>query len=552
MELFLSDFNTGADTTLVVIHALEACQDGDTLHLGGGTWVFDEKFATADSYYLPRYSDLPKLYTFYVQGKKNLTIDGDGAHLIFKDNISAFGFFECDNITLKNFTVDYDYPCFFQAKIIESAEDHFAVEIDQEKFPCLFDPKEKKLSFFARGEDKPCLFLEAMLANEYDAEGRFGLNSPDYFLCVGGKPHEVYSNMSALFDVAQEGNILRFTHVGGREMPCHHVGSHLMLTNHERRNNDLYFYRCKNISLSNIELYSSPSFGVIALLCENILIDNVNTRPKPGTTRKLAATADMFHFVNTKGFVKIENSTVCNINDDCVNVHSLYTRVLSKIGPNKLLVDCPYLAKKILNLYQKGDVIQAVDPCDFSRKGKGHVVLSSVFRGRYCLEITFEDSIEQINEEDFLTAIEYEPDLYISGCRFGNNRGRGILPQTSGSIRIENNVIYNSGSGIKFGGTSKTYMEGSPARQIAVLNNCFDDCGYRGKNMIDCSAQMLETDHILYGKLVLKDNVMKATYGQTLADLCLFDSVEIKNNKVIGEAGDEPWKVDRCTSVIIE
>lgn len=552
MELFLNDFCTSADNTLAVIHALEACQDGDTLHLGAGTWVFDERFATSDSYYLPRYSDLPKLYTFYVKGKKDLTIDGDGAHLIFKSNISAFGFFECENITLKNFTVDYEYPCSFQAKIIESENDHFSVKVDQENFPCIFDQKEKKLCFFAKGEDRPCLSLDAMLANEYDALGRFAPNSPDYFLCVGGRPHEVYTSMSALFDVTQDEDILHFTHVGGRDMPCHNVGNYLMLTNHERRNNDIYFYRCKNISLSDIELYSSPSFGVIALLCENILIDNVNTVPKPGTTRKLAVTADMFHIVNTKGSVEIKNSTVCNINDDCVNVHSLYTHVLSKTAPNKLLVDCPYLAKKILNIYQRGDIIQAVDPCDFSRKEKKHVVLDSVFRGRYCLEITFEDSIEDIHEEDLLTAIEYEPDLYISGCHFGNNRGRGVLPQTSGCIRIENNVFYNSGPGIRLGGTSMTYMEGSPAKQISILNNRFNNCGYRWKNLISCGARALETDHILYGKMLIKDNVIKATLGQIITDLCLFESVEIKNNEIIGEVSDDQWKIDKCIRIVKE
>ena len=153
MDIQLKDYLHFGNTTLALIHALEDCEDGSTLHLGGGKLYFDGEFATSDSYYLPRYSDIPKLYAFYVKDKKNFTIDGDGAELIFKDNVSAFGFFDCENVTLKNLTVDYEYPCFWQAKITNVTDNGFEVETDEENFGCRYDSVKRQLAFFKKRED---------------------------------------------------------------------------------------------------------------------------------------------------------------------------------------------------------------------------------------------------------------------------------------------------------------------------------------------------------------------------------------------------------------
>ena len=551
MDIQLKDYLHFGNTTLALIHALEDCEDGSTLHLGGGKLYFDGEFATSDSYYLPRYSDIPKLYAFYVKDKKNFTIDGDGAELIFKDNVSAFGFFDCENVTLKNLTVDYEYPCFWQAKITNVTDNGFEVETDEENFGCRYDSVKRQLAFFKKGEDEPAHGCSSMLANEFEADGSYGKASPDFFLCVGGEPHEFYPFMSRLFDVTQTDNKIRFTLTSG-EMPTLHEGLHLTATDHERRNNTVYFYRCKNIAVENINLYTSPSFGVLGLLCENVTIDNVNSIRKPGTDRKLAVVADMFHFVNTKGAVTIRNSVVENIKDDCVNIHSLYTRVVKKLAPNKILVDCPYLAKKILNLYRPGDRIKAVDTADFVRPEKFYTVKSSVFRGRYCLEIELEENAEDICEENFITAFEYEPSLHIDNCRFGNNRGRGILAQTAGEVLVENSRIYTPHCSFLIGGCSRIYMEGTPAQSITLRGNIFDGSNYPHIGRFIAVSGSVKTDEVIYGKLVAEENTFKMSSGNIIADLRLFDTVCFENNTVEGLEDDGSlYRISQCRHVSV-
>lgn len=49
-------------------------------------------FAAAKStnYYLPRYSDKTKYYAVYAKNKRNITIDGDGAKIWLKGDVSGF------------------------------------------------------------------------------------------------------------------------------------------------------------------------------------------------------------------------------------------------------------------------------------------------------------------------------------------------------------------------------------------------------------------------------------------------------------------------------
>ena len=551
MDIQLKDYLYLGNTTLALIHALADCKDGSTLHLGGGKLYFDAEFATADSYYLPRYSDLPKLYTLYVKDKKNFTIDGDGAELIFKDNISAFGIFDCENITLKNFTIDYEYPYFWQAKITDVSDTYFEVETDEENFNCKYDSCKRELAFFRKGESEPYCTCAHMLTNEFAADGSYGKESPDYFLCVNGAPFEFYKGMSTLFDVTQTGNKIRFTLTSG-DMPKHHEGHYLTATDHERRNNTLYFHKCKNIIMQDIDLYASPSFGVIALLCENITAERVNTITKPETDRKIAAVADMFHLVNTKGSVLLKDSVVHNIKDDCVNVHSLYTRVVKKLSSNKVLVDCPYLAKKILNIYRHGDLIKTVNTSDFSCNDEVYTVKSSEFCGRYCLAVEFAEDISKIQDGDFLTAFEYEPSLHIDGCKFGNNRGRGVLAQTSGNVLIENCEFYPSSCSISISGCSKTYMEGTPLQNMTLRKNVFDSTSYPFNKLI-AVAEYVTSDKIIYGKITVEENTFKVLSDNVIAELKLFDNVSFKNNIVEGcENNADLYKISQCTNVSVK
>ena len=103
----LKDYSYLEDNSLAVSIIMSKISDGDTVKLGGGTVELDGRYATPKTIYLPRYSNDKKYYAFCVDNKKNITIDGEGAYLLFDGNVSPFGFENCENVTLKNFVIDY-------------------------------------------------------------------------------------------------------------------------------------------------------------------------------------------------------------------------------------------------------------------------------------------------------------------------------------------------------------------------------------------------------------------------------------------------------------
>ena len=117
MIYHLKDFLYLNNISLALSQAVKKLCDGDTLCLGGGVLEIDNSFAEPEFFYLPRYSNDKKYYAVNVKNKKNITIDGEGATLLFDGNVSAFGFENCENLTLKNFVIDYKTPCLIQGKI---------------------------------------------------------------------------------------------------------------------------------------------------------------------------------------------------------------------------------------------------------------------------------------------------------------------------------------------------------------------------------------------------------------------------------------------------
>ena len=60
---------------------------------------------------------------FPIQGKRNITLDGGGADLVFCDRLSPFVIEDCESITLKNFTMDYAFLRYAFAKVLDTRED---------------------------------------------------------------------------------------------------------------------------------------------------------------------------------------------------------------------------------------------------------------------------------------------------------------------------------------------------------------------------------------------------------------------------------------------
>ncbi len=552
MIIHISDYLKDNDASYAVYEALQNCKDGDTLCLDGKTLEIDNSYAVPTYYYLPRYSNLCKYYAFYLSGRKNLTIDGGGAKLLFKGDVSAFGVEDCENITFKNFSIDYVVPYFWQAKIIKAQEDFFEVEFDKENFPCKYDSFRKTFVF---GNTELGITWEdnAMLANEFEEKPcRMTPNSPDYFFCLD-KPHPVYTSMSTVFDCeVVSDNCFRFNHKEGKKIK-HTVGNYFVCASHERRNNNFHFNRTKNIVMENINMYHSISFGCIFLLCENIKIENVNSLIKPDSGRMLAVNADVFHCVNIRGNIEISDCTMENMKDDAINVHSLYAVVEKQVDEHTLILKFVYLAKKALNIFLPEDKIYFLTADSFEKYG-GYTVEKSELAGNYHLRLTVKEKLEKVTINDLVESETGKPTVYIHNCRAGNNRGRGFLLTAGNKTLVEDCTLYCSRFAIDGNGASYTYLEGAAVNGLTVRRCNFEGAAY-ADGIRHCAIHLVPQDiknreKPYHNNIVIEDN--KFSSGTPII-LTMAENVCIRNNSDLNEdKSDTVCILDKCENVVVE
>ncbi|MBP1583945.1 MAG: hypothetical protein J6866_08315, partial [Victivallales bacterium] len=115
MDFHLRDFARlveGDDWTLALREALHQCRlhPGCTLHLDGGVKHFRKKYAAEHEYFISNNDMGHKYIVFPVIGFDGLTIDGDGADLRFHGTVNPFVIDQSNDVTLRNFSVDYDHP----------------------------------------------------------------------------------------------------------------------------------------------------------------------------------------------------------------------------------------------------------------------------------------------------------------------------------------------------------------------------------------------------------------------------------------------------------
>ena len=92
--------------------------------------------------------NIPLRAAFVLRGLKNVTVDLRGAKLVLHGRIMAFAAFDCEKITFKNFSIDYDRPFYTQGTVIEAEGDSAVIEI-----PELFSYRVENGDFIACAEN---------------------------------------------------------------------------------------------------------------------------------------------------------------------------------------------------------------------------------------------------------------------------------------------------------------------------------------------------------------------------------------------------------------
>lgn len=528
----LKNYLSCGDAALAVQLALNSCCPGDTLSLDGLTLDFWNRYAQVSFEMYPLYDQTAKRYAFYLDGKKNLTVDGKGAELIFHGDIAPFGVYRSENIILKNFSIDYHHPFYFQAKIVASEQDYYEIESQTDAFQVRLNAR-GELEFYSE-EDGFCHAATAPLVTEFEAGAKRPSLMPAYFPNI--RPEKPIADFLRAMEVnmrcEQVGkNRLRFYYLAPPRHR-HTVGNLWVCLHGSRKNCAVYLQESNKIALSNIQMYGSAAMGVVGLKSNDIIAEQVNSTVRGD--RMLAVKDDMFHFVNCGGSIELSSCVMENMLDDAVNIHGNYLQVEKIVGPctvvaalnnpQKAVYSCAAAPQEVLTVTNPETLLPQFD---LTVQTAERISMNAVL-------ITFQEPLPPgLTVGCLLENRNQMPQVYIHHCKTGNNRPRGFLIATHKKAVIEHCTFYNSGEAIKLTALAAPYFESGRVMDLTVQNCVFQNAAYLGGPVIHSAPRVAATPpQGVHQNITIQNNTFYSN-GKALIALQYTDNVTVKNNTYI-------------------
>ncbi len=437
----------------------------------------------------------------YLKKKKNITVEGNGASIIVHGKMTPLLFDACENITVRNLTIDYACPTMSEFRILSNENGECVIEINPE---CLFRIDDGELIWTGESSaDGTPYWEDSYISNRRHIKLFDTQKEICYDMSRADLPFDILDRPSA--------NTLRVKlKKDGVRFPA---GCIAQTRNIVRDQTGSLFQRCKNLTFENLRVKFMHGLGMVSQFCENVSFIGCDFTPAKGRT--VASTADFFQFSGCRGQIKIENCTARGAHDDYINVHGTHLRIIEKSDDGKVItVRFMHDESWGFQAFETGDELELIR-WDTLRPYAKTSVVSYTKLSDTDISLTLDRPLpeETVIGKDVVENISWTPDLHVSGCDFGPTAGRGILSTTRGKVIIENNRFRNLwGPALLIEDDCNFWFESGYTTHIVFRNNTVIGCDYghtcEGAPVIRYSPKVLceEPCEFVHGKLTLEGN----------------------------------------------
>ncbi len=523
---FVLEASDNTDFTSKVLEVLQKAKNSEcTIEFKQGVYNFYPEKAYEKYVKISNNDNGLRKFVFAIEGRKKLTINGNGSTFIFHGSVIPFLIENSNTITIENFNIEYDAPFDFQG-----------VVIDNDETKKTFDLKIDKNNTYKIKDD-------ILYFSGYDWEMGLGENivynattkSPEYF--TSKYEHNFRENF--LKAEALGDNVVRFSNLNAEKVPP--VGSiYSDKGPHGENRNIVGFrvYKSKNLELSNINVYHSGAMALIAEKTETIVLNKFNVLLKEGSSRVISATADATHFINCKGEIRLENCRFENMLDDATNVHGTYMTCDEIIDSLTVAVKFGHFQQQGFDFAEKGDTLRFIDKTNLLTEGIGVVKTIDMVNENYYIIAFVEELPDFGNKNIAIENTTWMPSLIVKDCTVKQNRARSLLISTSKSVLIENNYFASMMAGIRICGDANYWFESGPVSNVVIRGNTFENLGIGGH----APQAILQIDPIIgknyredgyYHKNITFENNIIKTFDPLIIYALSVDGLKIKNNTII-------------------
>ena len=393
---------------------------------------------------------------FDIDGAQDFVLEGNGATLHCGGPVLPIRIGNSRRVTIRNITLDWIRPYFTQADVLDAAPGQLEFRFDPSVYP--LEVRNEKLVAIDPYDQRPGRLWNLL---PFDA-ARQEVSSP------------------------RENWHLSNTHRATRLGPdhirleaafpeCYAPGTPIVLMHGDRVAPGLWIEDAQDVVLENVTIHHAPGMGVVAQRSQNLTIHHL--RVLPSGPRLFSTWVDAIHMADCEGNIHIRNCELRGQFDDAVNLHARFTQLGVRTGRCSALVHTTHPQHA-----GPSPATPGAGWAFYLRNSLEQVGVTRVVSVRQMhattAEVTWADPLPASPEE--LVGARFHPDstVEIAGCRFGANRGRGVLINLEHHTTIHHNHFHVSGRGVESIPDANYWWEGSPVRDLAIHDNTFEDCGF--------------------------------------------------------------------------
>lgn len=455
-----------------------------------------------------------------ISDANGLIIDGDGSELMFSGVTGCFSFSRCEDVTVRNLTVDWKRPLISCGEVVASGEKSFDVRAADE-FP-------------VNGTEKVEAFMD------FDPVTR--LPKPSGL--------DVYALDNPLKCELVSRQVLRVHVNESSQVPV--KGSLVALRHRVYGWNGFAFSNCKDVRVEGVTIYFCLGMAFIGGRTENVTLENCKVMLKPDTERLVSATADGSHWGACDGTITIKDCLFEGMGDDAVNAKmGLYLTVLEKVDERTVV------GKHNLGFGSRpdvGDIMELTVAETIEVFGTGTVSKVEAGEEQNTYKVTFAEVLpERLAVGNVLGNITHNPKLRISNVTVRRNRARGFLIQVHDAI-VENCKFENvTSAGILLITETIYFYECGPARDVTIRNCEFVNCNYGAAQAfapitVQTYVKGGTSDHPgVFKDIVIENNRIDGGHSGGIYLNCVENAV-VRGNTVVNVCDDV---MDRATGAAI-
>ena len=524
----IEELNSRKDTALVVVIFPK------------GRYDFYPDGAFVREYYISNHDqDNPKSVGFALENLQNVTIDGQGSEFVFHGRMIPFALLNSKNITLKNFSIDFEIPALRQIKILE-------VNKENDEILAEIYPKDNY-----RIENGKLILLGE--GYEINPQGSMPFRADKRLTYIR---RDVSFNPESVAEVSPD--ILRIK--GWDQVSETTPDERHVLRSWYRPTPGIFVSECKNTVFENVKVHYAEGMGLLAQMSENITLDRFSVCLKGDDDPRFFTTqADATHFSGCKGVIISKNGLYEGMADDAINVHGTYLRVTKRVNDSTL--QAKYMHPQAWGFLwgEVGDSIQFVESEKMELVGNSFVTTIKSIKsldkptefGAKEFEITFAETLPQEISETGKFGIEnltWTPEVIFSGNTVRNNRARGALFSTPKRVICENNLFdHTHGTAILLCGDCNGWFETGACKEVIIRNNKFINAltaTYQFTNAVISIypeiPNLNDQQKFFHSGILIENNTFE-TFDRPLVYAKSTDGLIFRNNKITYNTEFEPF-----------